>query len=150
MFATLIQLPLGYFFVSLEGLVLGHGFIGAPSGIVFYLVSVLLVAALIISCIGLPIYFALQRLNLNNTLNMAIVGFAIPVLILCILNFGVTTNEGFSAGENYYGTYRATFVNGTRTIWGWVKLVEQMITYGLHGMVGATIFHKICMKGNKA
>lgn len=148
--ATLIQLPLGYFFASLEVLVLGHGFIGVPSGILFYIASVLLVSIIVISLVGLPIYFALKRFMLNTTPNIVAVGFVIPVLILCFLNFGITDYEGFSAGENYYGTYRSTFESGSRTTWGWVKLIEEMVIYGIHGIVGATIFHKVYLKGNKA
>lgn len=148
--SILIQLPLGYFFTSLEGLILGQGFIGAPSGIVIYLVSVLLVATVVILLIGLPVYFTLKHFKLNTTLNVAAVGFVIPVLILCVLNFGFTDYEGYSAGENYYGTYRSTFANGSRTIWGWVKLLEEIATFGIHGILGATIFHKVYIKRSKA
>jgi hypothetical protein len=147
--AILIQLPLGYFFISFEGLVLGHGFIGTPSDIGFYLMSILLVAATVISLVGLPIYFALKHFKLNTTLNIAAVGFVIPFLFLCILNLGITDYEGYSAGENYYGTYRDTFVSGTRTIWGWVKFIEEIVTFGIHGIVGATVFHKIYLKSIK-
>jgi len=148
--ATLIQLPLGYFFASLEGLVLGHGFITAPNNIGFYLLSVLLVSCAVILLIGLPIYFVLKKFRLNTTLNVAAVGFLIPLLVLTILNFGITSYGDYSAGENYYGTYRATFVSGTRTMWGWVKFFEEILTFGIHGVVGATIFHKIYLKKRKA
>lgn len=144
--AVFIQLPLGYFFASLEGLVLGHGFIGTPNNIGFYLLSVLLVSCTVILLIGLPIYFVLKNFRLNTTLNVAAIGFLIPLLVLSILNFGITSYDSYSAGENYYGTYRATFVSGTRTVWGWVKFFEQILTFGIHGVVGATIFHKIYLK----
>ncbi|GGY75023.1 hypothetical protein GCM10011613_20630 [Cellvibrio zantedeschiae] len=149
-FATLIQLPLGYFFVSLESLVLGHGFIGVANGIGFYLLSVLFVSCTVILLFGLPVYFVLKNFRLNTTLNIAIVGFLIPLIILSVLNFGITSYEGYSAGENYYGTYRETFVGGTRTIWGWVKLFEEILTFGIHGVVGATIFHKVYLGKGKA
>lgn len=54
-----------------------------------------------------------------------------------------------SAGENYYGTYRSTFVRGSRTVWGWVKFFEELVTFGIHGIVGANIFHKIYIKRRK-
>lgn len=148
--ATLIQLPLGYFFASLEGLVLGQGFIGVPNSIGFYLLSVLLVSCTVILLIGLPIYFLLKNFRLNTTLNVTAIGFLIPLLILSILNFGVTSYVGYSSGENYYGTYRVTFVSGTRAIWGWVKFFEEILTFGIHGIVGAIIFHKIYLKKSKA
>jgi hypothetical protein len=149
MIAILIQIPLGYFFTSLEGLVLGDGFIGAPSGIVIYLESILLVAAVVILLIGLPVYFTLKHFKLNTTVNIAAIGFAIPVVILCLLSFGITDYEGYSAGENYYGTYRTTFVSGTRTLWGWVKFFEEIATFGIHGILGAIIFHKIYGRRSK-
>lgn len=144
--AILIQLPLGYFFISLESLVLGHGFAGDSNGIGFYLVTILVVAAVLILLAGLPAYFLLKHFKLNSTINIAAIGFIIPVVILCVLNFGVSDYEGFSAGENYYGTYRATFVNGVRTMWGWVKFFEEVATYGFHGVIGAIVFHKIYSK----
>jgi hypothetical protein len=148
--ASLIQLPLGYLFASLEGFVLGLGFITAPNNIGVYLLSVLLVSCTVILLIGLPIYFVLKIFRLNTTFNVASIGFLIPLLFLSILNFGITNYGGYSAGENYYGTYRATFVSGTRTMWGWVKFFEEVLTFGIHGIVGAIIFHKIYLKKSKA
>ncbi len=148
--ATLIQLPLGYFFASLEGLVLGHGFIGVSSNIGFYLLSVLLVSCCVILLIGLPMYFVLKSFGLNTTVNVAVIGFLIPLIILSILNFGTTSFGGYSASENYYGTLRETFVSGTRTIWGWVTFFEEILTFGIHGVVGATIFHKVYLGKSKS
>ena len=138
-----IQLPLAYFFISLEGLVLGRGFADISNGIGFYLISTLLVASTVILLIGLPIYFTLKHFRINTSLNVAASGFVIPAIILCMLSFGLTDYQGYSAGENYYGTYRSTFDNGSRTIWGWIKLLEDLIAFGLHGVLGATVFHKL-------
>ncbi|WP_158678928.1 hypothetical protein [Pseudoalteromonas sp. T1lg75] len=145
-----IQLPLGYFFISLESLVLGHGFIGAPDGIGFYLLMNLLIATTVIIIIGLPVYLILQRLNSNTTFKVSLVGFLIPVIILCIIYLTNSDYSGYSAGENYYGTYRKTFIDGKRTFWGWVKVFESLVTYGVHGIVGAIVFHKIQTRGNNA
>jgi len=148
--SVLIQPPLFYLFISLESLVLGQGFIGAPNNITTILLSALLVATIIILVTGLPIYFLLKRYNLNTTLNVALVGVVIPVTILCIITFSSALYEGYSAGENYYGTYRSTVINGERTFWGWVKVFESMLTYGIHGLLGAVIFHKVYLRRRNA
>jgi len=148
--AILVQFPLGYFFISLEGLVLGHGFIGIPNGFELYLISILVVSAFIIIVIGTPLYFTLKHYKLNTSLYITISGLIIPILIMTFIDFGITSYKGYSAGENYYGTYRDTFIDGQRTFWGWVKVLESMVTYGIHGVLGAIIFHKIYLKGNNA
>ena len=148
--SILAQAPLGYLFISLEGLVLGQGFIGFPSGIYYYLVGAILISTIIIIVVGLPIYFALKRFGSNTSLLVSAIGFLIPVLILCVINFSISSYEGYSAGENYYGTYRSTIESGERTVWGWVKVLEDMITYGIHGVLGSMIFHKIYTGGKKA
>ena len=145
--SILIQVPLFYLFISPESLAFGHGFIGAPNDIMLYLLWVLLVATFIILVIGLPIYFFLKYYSLNTALNVALVGFLIPVIILSIITFSTASYEGFSAGENYYGTYRSIVIDGKRTFWGWVKVFEAMLTYGIHGFLGAIIFHKIYLRG---
>ncbi|GAB1268089.1 hypothetical protein NBRC116493_13420 [Aurantivibrio infirmus] len=146
--AILIQLPLGYFFISLESLVLGHGFIDIRDGVEFYLLAALIIAAAVIIFLGMPTYFTLKHFKYNSTLNVAFAGFVIPALILSFLNFGITDYQGYSAGENYYGTYRATFSDGNRTFWGWVKFLEGLATYGIHGILGAITFHIIYVKQN--
>jgi len=139
-----------YLFISLESLVLGQGFIGAPHDIMLYLLSALMVATFIILAIGLPIYFLLKLYVLNTSLNVALVCFLIPVIILSIITFSSSLHEGYSAGANYYGTYRSTVIDGNRTFWGWVKFFEGMLTYGIHGFLGAIIFHKIYIKEKNA
>ena len=148
--ASLVQMPLAYFFVSLESLTLGHGFIGSPSGTIIYLIAVCLVSAMFILLVSLPSYFALKRIELNSMFYLAAAGFVIPVLILFGLEFAIADDAGFSAGENYYGTYRSTFVSGRRTFWGWIKFLEQLVTYGIHGAIGAAVFHKVMLKGSHA
>ena len=148
--SILIQVPLFYLFISLESLALGHGFIGAPNDIMLFLLLALLAATFIILVVGLPIYFILKHYSLNTTLNVALVGFLIPVIILSIITFSSALYESYSAGENYYGTYRSTVIDGNRTFWGWVKVFEAMLTYGIHGFLGAIIFHKIYLRGQNA
>lgn len=148
--AISIQAPLGYLFVSLESLVLGHGFIGAPNGIYMYLVMAIIVSTAIVIVIGLPTYTVMKIYKLNTTINVALAGIAIPVIIMLFIILLTSPSPGFSSGENYYGTYREIIVHGNRTFWGWVKLVESIVTFGIHGLIGAILFHTVYQRGSDA
>lgn len=141
--SSFIQIPVWYFFLSLESLVVGQGLIGIPNHFLTVMLLVLVVASVIIIFIGIPAYYFLARAELNNTLIVSSVGFSIPVIILIFINLIFGVSEGYSSGENYYGTYRNMIVDGERTFWGWIKLLESFFTFGLHGCIGALIFHKV-------
>jgi hypothetical protein len=100
--------------------------------------------------LGLPAYFALKLKKWNSTINVLVVGALIPAAIILGLELISGNGTGFSAGENFYGHYRAIIDAGRRTYWGWIKLVEQLVVFGLHGCLGAFVFHKLYIRGSDA
>lgn len=95
--------------------------------------------------IGAPVYLALDYKGKASQINLALVGFIIPVIILLLITF-LTATDGsgmYSSGQNYHGTYRSMIVENQRTFWGWINLIEQYLTYGVYGLIGATLFGKI-------
>lgn len=106
---------------------------------------VLAVAAIIVSIIGIPTYLLLDNYGKATQRNLALTGFLIPVVILLALMiiFSPSGDGSYSSGQNYYGTYRDMVVENERTFWGWVSTVEQYITYGIYGLVGAVTFGKV-------
>ena len=54
--------------------------------------------------------------------------------------------SGSSFGNNYYGSYRDMIIDGIRTPWGWISFGEELLKFGIHGLVGAVIFKKIWVR----
>ena len=109
------------------------------------------VTGAIVLVVGIPVYFSLEMKGKASQANLAMVGFIIPVVIMLIISF-LTASDGsgsYSAGQNYYGTYREMVIDNKRTLWGWVGLIEQFITYGIYGLLGATAFGKVVVKLKK-
>ncbi len=104
-----------------------------------------LVTGVIILIIGIPVYLALDIKGKASQTNLALIGFVIPVIILLVITLltSIGGNGTFSSGQNYYGTYREMVIENERTFWGWVSLTEQFFTYGIYGLIGATVFGKI-------
>jgi hypothetical protein len=114
------------------------------------LISVIVVSLIIIVVLGLSSYFALKVKKWDNTFNSSVIGVLIPSAIKLGLEFFSENYSGFSASENFYGYYREIIDSGWRTFWGWVKLVEQLVVFGLHGCLGAFVFHKLYIRGGHA
>ena len=117
----------------------------------FFLIWAALVTGIIVLVIGIPVYLALDIKGKASQVNLALAGFMIPVIIMVAIIFLTATdgNSTFSTGSNYHGTYRDMIVKNERTLWGWISLVEQFLTYGFFGLIGATIFGKTVSILNK-
>ncbi len=148
--ATIAQVPLGYITLSRESLFLGEWFVNFDSQLTAYFLSVVVVSLTTIVVLGLPAYFALKFKKWNNTINILVIGVLIPSAIIIGLELVSGNGSSFSAGENFYGHYRAIIDAGQRTYWGWIKLAEQLVVFGLHGCVGAFVFHKLYLRGSNA
>ncbi|MBU1309813.1 MAG: hypothetical protein KKE30_09815 [Gammaproteobacteria bacterium] len=110
----------------------------------FYAFFVALVTGIIVLVVGLPTYFVLDYKSKSSQVNLALVGAIIPVVILFLIMWVTSSggNGSYSSGQNYYGTYREMVVNNERTLWGWISVIEQFITYSIYGLIGATTFGK--------
>ena len=110
----------------------------------FYAFFAALVTGIIMLVVGLPTYFVLDYKGKSSQSNLALVGAIIPVVIFFFIML-VTSSVGngtYSSGQNYYGTYREMVVDNERTLWGWISVIEQFITYSIYGLIGAITFGK--------
>lgn len=110
-------------------------------GLGFALIAVGLVAAVVVLTLGIPAFLLLQRLRLLNRFSLAATGSFLGSLPMafswpCAL-------EGYSAGQNWHGTYVETYINGAPTMYAWLTFAEGVLFFALHGLVGATAFYAV-------
>jgi len=101
---------------------------------------VLVVTTVAVILIGIPVYLLLKRRGKASKINLAIVGFIIPMVVFAVISIFLGRSSVYSAGRNYYGTYRAMIVDGERTFWGWLSVLEQGFVLGIFGAIAAVVF----------
>ncbi len=109
----------------------------------FYAFWVAVVTAGIVVLFGIPSYLTLKYYNIASTKNLLVIGFLIPVILFILYSSIDQVGSGFSFGANFYGTYRELIIDGVRTTWGWISFAEDLVTFGIHGMIGAFTFKKV-------
>lgn len=88
--------------------------------------------------IGIPAALLLRH-HPRRGWRLATIGFvaaALPML------FAVPAGTpGSFSGGTVLGSYRELIVDGVPTIWGWVNYLYSASFFGLHGLIGALVFH---------
>ncbi|RYX80129.1 hypothetical protein EON83_29975 [bacterium] len=126
---------------------LAPDYFASPSplyGIGFMLVAVVVVAAAAVLLLGIPTFLMLQRFHRVSWVSLSISGFLLGGLPAA---FSWPKHlEGFSAGQNWHGTYINTYVNGIPTRYAWLTYAEGILFFSLHGLVGALVFYAVLRK----
>jgi len=110
----------------------------------FYAFFAALATGIIMLIAGLPAYCFLDYKGKSSQSNLALVGAIIPIVIYFVIVL-MTSSDGngtYSFGQNYYGTYREMVIDSERTLWGWISVIEQFITFSIYGLIGAVTFGK--------
>lgn len=110
---------------------------GAPiywNQIIFYLFWITIVATVIVTVVGIPIFFILNRYSKATISKLALVGAAIPSAIFVVINILYKPSGSYTSGS------RQLIVDGERTYWGWVNLLEIAAFLSVYGIVAAIVF----------
>lgn len=110
-------------------------------GLGFLIAAVLGVSFAVMVCLGLPAFFLLHRYRLDSWLTIAAAGIILGALPLGI--FWPRQLPGYSAGNNWHGTYVETYTDGEPTRFAWFQYVERLAVYSPHGLAGALMFYAI-------
>lgn len=110
-------------------------------GMGLLLLSVVVVAAAVVLILGLPVFYIINKFQRDNWGSLSIAGFllgALPVIFSWPKNL-----EGYSSGYNWHGKYVDAYVNGAPTNYAWLMYGENILEFGLHGLVGALAFYAV-------
>lgn len=113
-------------------------------GIGFVLLSVVVVAAAAVLILGIPTFMMLRKYQRDSWFSLSLAGFvlgALPVSFSWPRGY-----DGYSAGKNWHGTYVKTYIDGMPTKYAWFSYGENVMLFGLHGLVGALVFYAVWRK----
>lgn len=103
--------------------------------------AVLAVSLIIVVSLGLPAFYALHRFRRDNWATVSAAGLLLGFVPFAF--FWPRSLEGYSAGNNWHGTYVETYKDGLPTEFAWFQYAESLCAFALHGLVGALVFYAI-------
>jgi hypothetical protein len=114
-------------------------------GVGFVLLSVVVVAAAVVLILGIPTFLLLRKFQRMGWTSLAIAGFVLGALPIAALSCPHRL-EGYSSGGNWHGKYVDIYINGAPTTYAWLIYGENVMYFGLHGLVGALVFYAVWRK----
>jgi hypothetical protein len=91
--------------------------------------------------IGVPAALLLAHYSKLRWWLLALIGFIAAALPIAVSGPGA--GPGFSSGGNWHGKLVKFVVDGKPTLYGWLNHIESTVYFGLHGLVGATVFYLV-------
>lgn len=88
---------------------------------------------------GIPVFLLLRKFHRDSWASVGAAGALIGALPYAF--FWPTQMQGYSAGNNWHGTYVDTYINGSPTIYAWLQHGEDVLWFAIHGAIGALAFY---------
>ncbi|MBQ0933671.1 hypothetical protein KAK07_25025 [Ideonella sp. 4Y16] len=110
---------------------------------------VLLVATAHLLILGLPGFWALNKVGKATTLNVALLGFIVGSIGIAAFAWPATTG-GSSFSATWHGKYTELIVGGKPTIAGWLNYLEGVAQFGAHGLLGGMVFLHVWRRAHAA
>ncbi|RZI70582.1 MAG: hypothetical protein EOP13_20575 [Pseudomonas sp.] len=89
--------------------------------------------------IGIPVTLVLVHYGKLRWWPLGMIGFVAAALPIALSGPG--GGAGHSSGGNWHGKPVDFIVNGEPSLYGWLNYLESTCFFGLHGLVGATVFY---------
>lgn len=101
-----------------------------------------LVALAHVLLLGLPAFFALRRLGRLKTRTITVAGLLAGALPMAAITWPYPLGQRYpySSSGTWHGTYVDFVADGLPTMFGWLRYLEGVATFGLLGVVSALAF----------
>ncbi|TFV90133.1 hypothetical protein E4K72_21110 [Oxalobacteraceae bacterium OM1] len=110
-------------------------------GIGFLVLAVVAVAAAVVLLLGIPAFLVLRKFRRDGWMSIGTAGLllgASPAALAWPRRLA-----GYSAGRNWHGNYVETYVNGAPTRYAWLAYGEDVLWFGLHGLLASLVFYAV-------
>ena len=91
--------------------------------------------------VGVPATLLLSRYGKLQWWPLALIGSL--TAMLPIAASGPGGGAGYSSGGNWRGKVVDYVVDGEPTLYGWLSYLESITYFGIHGLVGASVFYVV-------
>ncbi|WP_028101943.1 hypothetical protein [Pseudoduganella violaceinigra] len=105
---------------------------------------VVFVSAPVVLVLGIPTFLLLRRSARLGWLSVGLTGFMLGGFLAAL--FWPHALSSDSASQNWHGKDVEMYIDGSPTIYAWLSYGENIIYYGLHGLVGAVVFYAVWRK----
>jgi hypothetical protein len=114
---------------------------GGLNDVGFMLIAVTVVSAAVVLILGIPAFLMLFRLRRLGWISLGAAGLVLGALPVAFL--WPSRLQGYSSGQTWHGKYVDLYINGYPTVYAWVTYGENVLFFGLHGLVGALAFYAV-------
>ena len=116
---------------------------GEPAELARQVGDMFMVLLVLLAIVGWPIYFILMRLTWLNAVTIGLAGFAMGVLPGTLASFIARAYRGSTYSGTWHGRDVHFIVDNQLTMYGWLSYAEITLVAGLHGLLGALVFHYV-------
>ena len=107
----------------------------------FMLLAVAVVGAVVVLILGIPAFLVLRKLGRLGWTTVGAAGLLLGSLPVAF--FWPSQSQGYSAGQTWHGNYVDLYIDGRPTIYAWLIYGEDVLFFGLHGLIGALVFYAV-------
>ena len=102
---------------------------------------VLVFAAGFVIVLGVPIFLLLRHLGHARVGPVSLSGLLVGAIPIAIYSWPLRfTCAGCFHSGTWHGSHVDFEVNGVPTLYGWLRYLEGVLVWGVHGLIGAFIF----------
>lgn len=107
---------------------------------------VLVVAGAVVAFPGTLVFLALRRFGRDTRRWLALWGFALAAVPVALIGWPLYPSDpgtSYSSSGNWHGRPVEFVVDSVPTLYGWLAYAENIVFFGLHGLIGALVYRAV-------
>lgn len=107
---------------------------------------ILIVAGVVVAFPGTLVFLALRRFGRDTRRWLALSGFALAAVPVALIGWPLYPSDpgsSYSSSGNWHGRPVQFVVDSVPTLYGWLVYAENILFFGLHGLIGALVYRAV-------